>query len=117
MILASWILQGLLAATFLMSGTVKLVMPRLELAKKAAWAKHYSDGSVKLIGVAEVLGGLGLVLPWLLGIARVLTPVAALSLTALMLGAVGAHLKMKDGQFAPALVLALLSATVAWGRF
>jgi len=115
--LALWILQGLLAAAFVMSGLLKLVTPRLELAKKMAWAKDYSDGGVKLIGLAEVLGGIGLVVPWLLGIARVLTPVAALGLTALMIGAVGTHLKAKDGLFASAAVLALLSATVAWGRF
>jgi hypothetical protein len=115
--LALRILQGLLAAVFLMSGTVKLVLPRLQLAKKATWANHASDGSVKLIGAAEVLGGLGLVLPWLLGIAGVLVPVAALSLSVLMLGAVAVHLKLKDGQLAPSLVLALLSAILAWARF
>jgi DoxX-like family len=115
--LALWILQGLLAASFLFGGTLKLVKARLELARKAAWANDYSDGGVKLIGLLEVLGGLGLVLPWQLGIARVLTPVAALGLTALMIGAVGTHLERKDGHFAQALVLGLLSALVAWGRF
>jgi hypothetical protein len=82
-----------------------------------ARAKDYSDQSLKLIGFAEVLGAIGLVVPWLLGIARVLTPLAALGLTALMIGAVGTHLRRKDGHFAPALVLGLLSAIVAWGRF
>jgi hypothetical protein len=82
-----------------------------------ARVRRFSDGGVNLIGVAEVIGGIGLVLPWLLGIARVLTPLAALGLTALMIGAVGTHLKMKDGHFAPAAVLGLLSAIVAWGRF
>jgi uncharacterized membrane protein YphA (DoxX/SURF4 family) len=96
---ALWILQGLLGATVLMSGTLKLVMRRLELARYAAWAKDFSDGSVKLIGLVEVLGAIGLVTLWLLGIARVLTPLAALGLTALMLGAVGTHIKRKDGQF------------------
>jgi hypothetical protein len=46
-----------------------------------------------------VLGAIGLALPWLLGIARVLTPFAALGLTALMIGAVGTHLRRKDGHF------------------
>jgi hypothetical protein len=71
---------------------------------------------VKLIGLAEALGGLGLVLPGLFGIARLLTPLAALGLTALMIGAVGTHLRRRDGQFASAAVLGLLTAVVACGR-
>src|SRR5262245_17501519 len=114
---ALWILQGLLGATFLMSGVVKLVMRRLELAQYAAWATDFSDRTVKLIGLVEVLGGIALVTPWLLGVAPVLTPLAALGLSALMLGAVGTHINRKDGQFAPSLVLALLSAILAWARF
>ena len=115
--LALWILQGLLGAAFLMAGAMKLLTPRQELAKKMLWAKDFSDGGVKLIGLAEVLGAVGLVLPWLLGIGRMLTPVAALALTVLMLGAVGTHLKLKDGQAAPAVVLAVLSSLIAIGRF
>ena len=112
-----WILQGVLAASFLAAGALKLLTPRLELAKKMTWASDFSDGGVKLIGLAEVLGAIGLVLPWLLHIAPVLTPVAAAGLCLLMLGAVATHFKLKDGQWPPALVLAVLTAVVAYARF
>jgi hypothetical protein len=114
---ALWILQGLLAAGFLMSGGAKAATPRLELAEKYKWANDYSDTGVKLIGVAELAGAIGLVAPRLLGIARVLTPIAARCLTVLMIGAVGTHVKRKDRQFGSALVLAVFSIVVAWGRW
>ena len=115
--LALWILQWLLGASFVLSGASKVAKPRLELAEKMAWARDYSDTGVKLTDSAEHLGGVGLVLPWLLGIARVLTPVAALGLTAIMIGAVVTHLKRKDGHSTPATVLAILLIIVAAGRF
>jgi hypothetical protein len=114
---ALWILQGLLAAGFLMSGGSKLAKPRLEVAERFKWANDYSDTRVKLNGVAEVAGAIGVVAPWLFGIARVLTPVAALCLAILMMGAVSTHVKRKDGQFGAAMVLAALSIVVAWGRW
>ncbi|HEX4704446.1 MAG TPA: DoxX family protein, partial [Pseudonocardiaceae bacterium] len=75
--------------------------------------------NVKLIGTAELLGGLGLVLPAALKIAPVLTPIAAAALGVTMIGALITHTRLRDPvvNFAPSIVLLVLSAFVAWGRF
>lgn len=112
-----WVLQGLLAATYLTAGLLKATQPRNKLlGMKLGWVSHFSDGQVKLIGLAEMLGAVGLIVPWYTGIAPVLTPVAALCLSILMDGAFLTHLRIKDGQGAPALVLSLIALAVAVGR-
>jgi DoxX-like family len=114
---ALWILQGVARGRIPDLRDVEARWASSRADQEDGLGNDFSDGSVKLIGVAEVLGRLGLVVPWLLGIGRVLTPLAALGLTALMIGAVDTHLKRKDGHLAPTMVLGLLSAIVAWGRF
>ena len=78
-----WIVQALLAALFLFAGGMKLVMPIDELVAQS----HMSGGFLRFIGVVEVLGGLGLVLPGLTGIAPILAPLAAAGLVIIMIGA------------------------------
>lgn len=117
---ALWIVAGLLALAFLAAGGFKLTTSRADLqAKGMAWVEDFSDGAVKGIGAIEALGGLGLVLPALIGVAPVLVPVAAAGLVLVMAGAVVTHLRRGEGFAAavPALVLGLLAAFVAWGRF
>jgi uncharacterized membrane protein len=112
-----WVVQGLLALAFLAAGTFKLVTPRQQLVQKGmGWAVDFSDGSVKLIGLAEVLGAVGLVVPWATGIAPILTPVAAVGLTLVMGGAVMTHLRRKETPV-PSVVLAPLALAVAVARF
>ena len=79
-----WTLQGLLAALFLFAGTMKLVMPIEAMEGPVA----LPGALLRFIGVCEVLGGVGLVLPWLLKIRPVLTPIAAAALEPIMIGAV-----------------------------
>src|SRR5262245_57640893 len=79
-----WIVQGLLAALFLFAGGMKLIMPLEDLAKQAT---PLSGRFLKFIGVCEVLGALGLILPGLLGIRPGLTPLAAGGLMIIMTGA------------------------------
>ena len=67
---------------------------------------------MKLIGIAELLGAIGLVLPMLLNVAPILSPIAAAALTVVMVGAVVVHVRRKEA-FVPALVLAVLSAVAA----
>jgi hypothetical protein len=113
--LVLWIVQGLLAFAMGAAGALKVVAPRVKLAEKMKWAATWTDGRFKLLGLAEVLGAVGLVVPWTTGILPVLTPVAALCLLVLMLGAVKVHLDRKES-FAPPAVLAALAVFVAIGR-
>jgi hypothetical protein len=115
-----WILSGLLALAFLAAGAGKLAQPydKLTANPNMAWAGDFSPGQVKGIGTLEVLGAAGVVLPWLLGAARLLTPVAALGLAALMVGAIVTHLGRGEKQVLPVnAVLLLLALAVAVIRF
>lgn len=114
--IALWIASGLLALAMLAAGGMKLATPRVELVEKMKWARTWSDGNVKLLGLAEVLGAVGLIVPQVTGIAPVLTPIAAACLTVLMLGAVKTHVDHEEPVVAPG-ILALLGVFVALGRF
>ena len=107
-----WIAQGILAALFLFAGGMKLAMPAAALAAQS----HLPGAFMKFIGVAEVLGALGLVLPGLFHIRERLTSLAAAGLVIIMVGAVVTTIVLgQPGAFVPALV-GVLAAYVAWGR-
>jgi uncharacterized membrane protein YphA (DoxX/SURF4 family) len=111
---ALWTMQVLLAALFVFAGGMKLVMPIEEMTKEIAMPGAF----LRFIGVVELLGGLGLILPGLLRIRPGLTPLAAAGLVVIMVGAT--VLTLKTGSVAMALmplVVGLLSAFVAWGRW
>ncbi|WP_431279092.1 DoxX family protein [Leifsonia poae] len=113
MLIAFWIVTGLAALVFLAAGLTKLARPQEALAASGmAWAGDFSGPSVKLIGLAEVLGGLGLVLPPLTGIAPILSPIAAVALVIVMIGAVVVHVRRKEAAV-PAIVLGVLALTAA----
>ena len=78
-----WILQALLALLFLFAGGTKLVLPIEEMTKGTSLSGTF----MRFIGVAEILGGLGLILPGLLRIKPALTPLAAACLVIIMVGA------------------------------
>jgi uncharacterized membrane protein YphA (DoxX/SURF4 family) len=114
-----WIIASLLGVLFLGAGAMKLVQPKEKLAASGlAWTEDFSPGVVKLIGGLEVLAAIGLILPAVLDIVPVLVPVAAVGLIALMLGAAITHGRRKENPMIVAnLVLLILAAVVAWGRF
>ena len=114
-----WIVAAVLAVAFLGAGAMKLTKTREQLQPQMPWVEDASDGMVKGIGAAEALGALGLILLGLTGIAPVLTPIAATGLVVTMIGALITHIRRGEGLAAsiPAIVLGLLSAFVAWGRF
>jgi uncharacterized membrane protein YphA (DoxX/SURF4 family) len=111
---ALWIIQVLLGLLFVFAGSMKFIMTVEEMTKDVAmpgWFLHF-------IGVAEVLGGLGLILPGLLRIRPVLTPLAAAGLTIIMIGAAVVSFIAGGAMMAlPPLVVGLLAAFVAYGRW
>src|ERR671929_1359975 len=115
---ALWIVQGLLALLFLFTGGIKLVLP-LEMLTEGSPLPGWF---VRFLGVAEVLGAIGLILPGLLRIRPGLTPLAAAGLVIIMIGATMLTLAgvVGGGGVAPALIplgLGLLSTFVAYGRW
>jgi uncharacterized membrane protein YphA (DoxX/SURF4 family) len=112
--IALWIVQALLALVFIFSGVMKFVMSVEEMTQQIpmpGWFLHF-------IGICEILGGIGLILPWLLRIRPGLTPLAAAGLVIIMIGAVGVTLMTGDVMlsFIP-LVIGILAAFVAYGRW
>ncbi|MGH3859436.1 DoxX family protein [Actinokineospora sp.] len=115
-----WIVQGLLAAVYLAGGSMKLAKSydALKADPNMAWTGDFPAPVVKGIGTLEILAAIGLVVPWLTGIAPVLTPIAAVGIIVLMIGASATHLRRGETKMVPVtLVLALLAAFVAWQRF
>jgi hypothetical protein len=108
-----WTLQGMLAVVFLFAGSIKLLMPAAELTKQISLSVAF----LRFIGVCEVLGALGLLLPGLSRIRTGLTPLAAAGLVVIMIGAVA--VTVATSGVAPALlplVVGTLAAFVAYGR-
>ena len=108
-----WVIQGLLAALFLFAGGMKLVLPIEAMAGPVALPGLL----LRFIGVAEVLGAVGLILPGLMRIHSELTPVAAAGLVIIMVGAT--VITAMGGTIAPAVVpfiVGVLAASVAYGR-
>jgi hypothetical protein len=117
MIIAVWVVSGLLAVAYLGAGGMKLVTPKEKLGANMAWVEDFSAPIVKLIGAAEILGALGLVLPVLLGIAPVLTPIAAAGLVLVQVAAIIVHMRRGERMILPNVVLLLLALFVALARF
>jgi uncharacterized membrane protein YphA (DoxX/SURF4 family) len=118
---ALWIAQGLLALAFFGSGFTKLKDDRLTYARTrppmTSFAEDLSDRTFKTIGVLEVLGAVGLVLPRLTDIAPVLTSLAALGFFGLMIGAIVTHVRRGEQKLIGFNVaLLLLALFVFWGR-
>jgi putative oxidoreductase len=113
-----WVLQVLLGLAFVAAGFPKLIQPFAELAQQLAWVSDVPEVLVRFIGVAEVLGGLGLILPAATRILPWLTPVAAAGLALDMLLATLFHLVRGEGGVGVVpLLLGLLAALVAYGRW
>lgn len=111
---ALWIVQVLLAVIFLFAGGMKLVLPLEELTGPVPLPGLF----LRFIGVAEVLGAIGLILPGLLGIRPGLTPLAAAGLAIIMIGATVVTLVGGDVAMALIpLVVGLLAAFDVYGRW
>jgi len=112
--IALWVVQVLVAAVFLMAGSTKFMMPVDQMTKGTV----FTGGFMHFIGACELLGALGLLLPGITRRHRGLTPVAALGLMIIVIGATVVTL---TGPMPPATavlpaVVAVLCAVIAWGR-
>jgi len=118
--LALWIIAGVLAFAFAGSGIMKLVQSKDKLVASptGGWAADWSPASIKLVGVAEILGAIGLILPAALHVTPILVPLAAVGLIFVMIGAAVVHSRRHElPNVAINVILLLLAAFVAWGRF
>jgi len=113
-----WIAQVLLACAFGMAGVMKATQPIDALTQAGiAWASQVPLALVRFIGVSELLGAIGLILPAATKIKPFLTPLAALGLLTIMILAMAFHLSRGEVQATPInIVLGGLAAFVAWGR-
>jgi putative oxidoreductase len=113
-----WAAQGLLACMFIMAGYMKTTTPISLLSASLPWAGEIPEWLVRFIGASELLGALGLLLPSLLRIRPILTPLAASGIVCIMLMASVFHLvKNEFPSVGFTLLLGLAAAFIAWGRF
>lgn len=114
-----WTLQIVLAVVFAGAGAVKLIQPRDKLAKTlGGWVDDVPAWLPKPLGIAEMLGAVGLIVPPLLHVAPVLTPIAASALALTMIGAIATHARRREfPNVAVNVLLVVMAAVVAWGRF
>ncbi len=112
-----WAAQVLLALAFGVAGWMKVSTPLVELVKSMPDMAAMSGGLVRFIGIAELAGAIGLLLPSLTRIAPDLTPLAAIGLATIMVLATLFHISR--GEFSAisvTLTLGALAVFVAWGR-
>ena len=114
MVIALWIAAALLALSNLGAGTFKLVTPRTKLVTMQPWTNDFTANQIRLIGVAEVLGALGVILPLATHILPVMTSIAAFAIAALQVGAVVTHVRRKE-LIVPNLVIIAIALFVGIG--
>jgi len=113
-----WVVQALLGAAFLMAGFMKATTPLDQLGANMAWVTYTPGALVRFIGISEIAGGLGLILPAATRIKPILTPIAAGALVVVMVLAFITHLVLGEPEGLPVnVVLGGFAAFVAWGRF
>ena len=113
-----WIAQGLLAAMYLMAGIMK-TFQTARAKEQMSWAKERSDEFVRFVGILELLGALGLILPLVTGILPWLTVLAAIGLTLVQLLAIFTeHLPKKEYKVIPVnIILVALAIFIVIGRW
>jgi putative oxidoreductase len=112
-----WVVQGLLGVMFLAVGAMKATLPIAVLVDTLGWPAAVPPALVRVIGVAEFLGGLGLILPAATRVKPMLTPLAAVGLATVLLFATMFHISRGElGALPLPLVLGAAAAFVAWGR-
>lgn len=111
---AYWIVAGVLALFYLYAGGMKVFRSRARLRPMMAWVDDMPMPAVRTIGLLEVLGAIGLILPPLTGIAAWLALAAAIGFAVLQIAAIGVHLRRGDRRLALNLTLVLAAAVALW---
>ena len=112
-----WAAQALIALVFIGSGFLKLSTPIAQLSANMPWTGQYPEGFVRFIGLVDLAGGLGILLPSLTRIVPRLTVLAALGCVVLQVFALVFHLSRGEAMVTPLnMVLLALSLFVLWGR-
>lgn len=120
MIVAYFIAAALLALVAAGSGLMKIIRPKAKLQEMGApmaWTSDFADWQVKAIGAVEVLGALGVILPMATGLAPVLSPIAALGLALVHVGAFIVHVRRGEKPYANMVIFALAGAVAVLGFF
>ena len=113
-----WIVQGLTAALMLMSAFMKIALPIPELSAKWKWTGELPQQVVRMLGIVDLLGGIGIILPAILKIKPGLTPLAAVGVVLLMISATVFHISRGEASvIAFNIILMLLASFIAWGRY
>ena len=116
--IALWVVAGVFAFGYIVGGIFKLTMPYEKYAAKTHWPEDFTPGNVRFMGVVEVLGGIGLVLPGLVGVAPILVPIAASCMALYMAGAVTERIRRAEyKELLGDLVFLAAMVFIAWGRF
>jgi len=114
---ALWILQVLLGVYFIFVGVTHFIVPD-GLPAQMSWMYELSTGLHYFSGIAEILGGLGLILPGIFKIQTRLTPLAAAGLVLVMLGAIVWHIQRGEvSNIFFNLILGALAGFIAYGRW
>jgi DoxX-like family len=119
MLIAVWIVSGLLALAYLFSAGAKILLSHDKIVESASWATGWAPGRVKALGVIEILGAVGMIVPPLVGIVPVLAPIAAVGLVLYQVAAIIVHLRHHDDPkgLLPNFLLLLAALFVAVVRF
>jgi putative oxidoreductase len=113
-----WIVQGLTAALMLMSAFMKIATPIPELSAKWKWTGELPQQVVRMLGIVDLLGGIGIILPAILKIKPGLTPLAAVGVVLLMISATVFHISRGESSvIAFNIILMLFASFIAWGRY
>ncbi|PSL23044.1 DoxX family protein [Chitinophaga ginsengisoli] len=112
-----WIAQVFVAAIFIWAATSKLFQPIEKIAAMWPWTGEVPSLMVRLLGVVDLLGGLGLILPSLLRIKPRLTAYTAIAIIALMVCASIFHIARGEAAVIGFnIFMAAIAAFIAWGR-
>ncbi|MDG9688577.1 DoxX family protein [Streptomyces mutabilis] len=112
--IAYWIVAGLLALFYFYAGTLKVIRSRDQLRPMMAWVERMPLPALRALGVVEILGATGLMLPPLTGTAPWLASAAAIGFVLLQAGAIAVHLTGEDRQITLNVGLTATAAVTVW---